>query len=147
MSKNIKNILLYAIIVFSILYIVYIIIYDNSCRIDSIYGYYEANPDFLEEAELSSMALLMSDKPKLILEKEEDEIEEIIFSIDNKISYRKKNIILLECKTESDIENPITNNIVEIIYNINTGELSIFEKKNRILLANMIKDNLISLYL
>ena len=147
MSKNIKNILLYAVIAGIIIYIIYSFIFNkNEYNMEDLYGYYEANPSFLERAELYSMALLLTDNPKLIIENEEDKIEEIIFSIDELSFKKNKNIIYIVCKSESDIDNTITNNMLEIVDNINTGELSIFEKNKKILLANMIKDNLISLY-
>lgn len=148
MLKNILYVLLFIIL---ILIICIINLYETSnfCfNKEDIYGYYEANPAFLEKAGIKDMSLLITNECKLMIEEEDNEdIEEYIFSLDYRNIKKCGNIVSCVCKSESDIDHPITNNIIDIIYNTITGELNIYEKNNNTILASLVKDNIISLYL
>ena len=144
-----KNILYTLLIIILFLIICIVNIYNTdqySAKIEDIYGYYEANPAFLERAGVNDMSLLISDECKLMIEEDDDELSEYIFSLDYRNIKQCGHVVKYECITDSDTDHPITNNIINIVYNIITGELNIYQKNN-IILASLVKDNMISLYL
>ncbi len=148
MLKNILYILLFIILILIICIIKLYNTSDFCLKEEDIYGYYEANPAFLEKADIKDMSLLISNECKLIIEEDDNEdIEEYIFSLDYRNIRNCDGVVYCVCKSESDIDHPITNNIIDIIYNTITGELNIYEKNNNTILASLIKDNIISLYL
>ncbi len=154
MKENIKI----GLLVLAVLSIISLYFFSNKQSIENIplcmLGYYEATPSFLEISDLYSMSLILDNTTcRIMLESKEDEdleevsnIQEIDFELcDFKKDKSKEDIVNVCCRVESDSDHPMCGDKVFMAYNINSGELII--KKNNIIIANLVKDNMISLYL
>lgn len=150
MSENLKKVSTAAacLLAMVFLYIVYRQINTYSyetCLPPCMRGYYETTPAFLEAAELSSMSLVMNDSSFRLLYTEGDELVEVDCSVNLNKFKSIDNIISLDCSVESDIDHPLTNSDLSLTYSRDTGEL-IIEKEGTVL-ANMVKDNMISIHM
>lgn len=150
MSENLKKTRSIAACLLTVifLYLVYrqiSIISSTNCIPSCMSGYYESTPAFLETAELSSMSLIVNDSSFRILYTESDELMEVDCFVNINNSYTTNNIISLDCVIESDVDYPLTNTELSLTYNRDTGEL-VIEKEGSVL-ANMVKDNMISLHM
>lgn len=110
-------------------------------------GYYESTPAFLESAEVSSMSVIIKDCFCRILYQpvDRDELSEVDCDINILSGSVKDSIISLDCKVESDVEHPMTNTNLNMSYNRDTGEIVIMKKN--VVVANMVKDNMISIHM
>lgn len=110
-------------------------------------GYYESTPAFLESAEVSSMSIIIKDCSCRILYQpvDSDELAEVDCDINILSGSTKDSIISLDCKVESDVEHPMTNTNLTMAYNRDTGEIVIMKKN--VVVANMVKDNMISIHM
>lgn len=155
MSENLKKVktTVAVLIVAAILYFFFrlVSIYFDSSYITTIpsymCGYYESTPAFLESAEVSSMSVIIKDCSCRILYQhvDSDELSEVDCDINILSGSAKGSIISLDCKVESDVEHPMTNTNLTMTYNRDTGEIVIVKKN--VVVANMIKDNMISIHM